>query len=194
MGCEIIASTAAGTTLRARRLCLPVRELCWPEPDEAERADRSCDRAPEVCGPNPGTSGLGIEEEIRLFDELGQLAVGEFYDLALDRAEIERGGLDSLDWSSDGCSTSTDSVGGTALLGPCARHDFSYRNEKAWEDFTGENVFSQDSRRRADDLLRQCINDVCGWECDFAAPIYWLAVNAWGDETVWPWVGWLPGV
>ncbi len=168
---------------------------CGSPPPQPVSSTDSCRAAPQVCGPEPATSGLGIGRELELIDELGRLPVDEFYDLALDPDEIERRGLGFLDWSNDGCSNSPDAVGGTSLLGACARHDFSYRNLKAWEQYTGDNIFSMQSRRRADDLLKQGINDVCGWECDWAAPIYWSAVHGYGDglRNPLPWDGVIPG-
>jgi len=109
----------------------PPAYVDFERPPRPKQATDSCQRAPSVCGANPGTSGLGAAEEIRLVNEIGQLGVEEFYDLALDPEEIKKRGLDFLDWSNDGCSSSPDSIGGTSLLGPCARHDFSYRNGTA---------------------------------------------------------------
>ena len=165
-----------------------------------------CSVAPDICGSEPGTSGFGIDAEVSLIGEIGRLPVQEFYDLALDHKEIERLGLDFLDWSNDGCSNSPDSVGGTSLRGPCARHDFSYRNLKAWQDFTGDNIFSKESRRQADDLLGEGIRDVCTWRCDWTSSVYWVGVHGYGDggplpvlfgspwnPNPFPWDGILPG-
>lgn len=42
----------------------------------------------------------------------------------------------TLDWSSDGCSSSPDNPFGFDFLNSCYRHDFGYRNFKAQARFT----------------------------------------------------------
>jgi len=152
----------------------------------------SCRRDPSVCGADPGTSGLGFRHEVRLIEEIGQLPVDEFYDLALNPEEIKDRELGFLDWSNDGCSNSPDSVGGTSLLGPCARHDFSYRNLKAWSEHSGEDLFGP-RREGVDERFRQGIFEVCDLGCDWVANIYWAGVNGFGDGDYVPWNGWVPG-
>ena len=174
-----------------------------------------CGARPELCDSNAGESGLSPDDELAVIDGLASLSPDDFYDLAMDPAEIKRRGLEWLKWSNDGCSNSPDSVGSTSYLGPCSRHDFEYRNLIALESEYGTNFFSQDRRRAADDRLGDGIREVCSWACDWSSLIYWGAVHAWGDGfephyewwlagppglvadiavNVKPWDGWFPGI
>jgi RHS repeat-associated protein len=170
---------------------LPSWSMTLPDPPRPPIS--VCGRRPDLCDANPGQSGLGVDEELQLIHELEGLSPDEFYELALDPDEIDERGLDFLNWGNDGCSNVPDSIG-SSLLGPCARHDFGYRNLKAWEGHTGDDLFNADSQRVVDNLLQDGIYEVCGWECDWAAPVYWSGVNAWGDGTLKPWRGWVPGL
>jgi hypothetical protein len=154
-----------------------------------------CGLRPDLCSPDPGESGLTTDEEVRLIGEIEALPPDDFYKLALDPDEIDRRGLGFLDWSNDGCSNSPDGIGGTSFLGPCSRHDFTYRNRSAWEVFTGDNIFSKEARRAADDRLAKGLLQACDFSCDWAAPIYWAAVHGYEDglENILPWDGVIPG-
>lgn len=46
---------------------------------------------------------------------------------------------ESLDWSSDGCSSSPDNPFGFPFQPACERHDFGYRNYKAQSRFDSNN-------------------------------------------------------
>jgi hypothetical protein len=134
----------------------------------------------DLCGADPGESGLGVDEEERIIRELETMPADEFYSLARDPNKIRNQNLAWLSWSNDGCSNSPDGMGGTSFLGPCARHDFSYRNGHAWEDYTGEDFFSHDAKIAADDRLEAGIREVCDASCDWAAAIYGWAVRNFG--------------
>lgn len=54
----------------------------------------------------------------------------------------------TLDWSSDGCTSSPDNPFGFPFTPACERHDFGYRNYKA------QNRFDSDSRFRVDSNFR----------------------------------------
>ena len=54
----------------------------------------------------------------------------------------------TLDWSSDGCSSSPDNPLGFHFTPGCNRHDFGYRNYKAQGRFTSSN------KKRIDDNFR----------------------------------------
>jgi RHS repeat-associated protein len=164
--------------------------------------DDICVDNPDVCGAEPGQSGLSPEEELEILNEISELGLDEFTDISRDPDEIRERGLDWLDWSNDGCSNSPDSVGGTSLLGPCGRHDFEYRNLRALAEFTGDDIFSKHRRADADWRLKNGIQEVCGAGCDWSAYIYGWMVHAYGDgfgnPLPWdgflptPWDGWLP--
>ncbi|CAB4692024.1 MAG: hypothetical protein F2659_04050 [Actinobacteria bacterium] len=157
-------------------------DMCWARPD--------------LCTAEPGASGLGIDAEVALIGAVEAMSPDDFYKLELNPDEIDKRGVGFLNWSNDGCSSSPDGIGGASFLGACARHDFSYRNRSAWEDATGQNIFSKDARRAADDRLAQGLYDACDLTCDGAAPIYWTFVHGYGDgafPNILPWDGWLPG-
>jgi len=59
----------------------------------------------------------------------------------------------TLNWTSDGCSSSPDNPFGFPFTPACQRHDFGYRNYKAQRRFTDAN------RKRIDDNFRtECVS------------------------------------
>jgi len=160
-----------------------------PATDPALRA------VPQYCTAHPGTSGLGFDAEIDAIERIEGLSPDGFWDLTSDPDEINRLGQGFFNWSNDGCSNSPDGMGGISFLGACGQHDFSYRNRKAWEEATGENIFSQQTRRDADDRLEAGLETVCDARCDWASGFYWVAVHGYGDGfgNPLPWDGLVPG-
>jgi RHS repeat-associated protein len=157
--------------------------------------DPACAAVPAFCSAQPGTSGLGFDGEIAAIEYVESLGPDEFWELTSDPDEIEELGLGFLDWSNDGCSLSPDGIGGISFLGACGQHDSSYRNREAWEEATGENIFSQQTRRAADDRLENALETVCDARCGWVSEIYWVFVHAYGDgfSNPLPWDGLVPG-
>ena len=88
----------------------------------------------------------------------------------------------TLDWSSDGCSSSPDQPGFN-FLPSCYRHDFGYRNYKDQDRFDDAGKDSIDSNFKAD------LYDECETEhgddidaCKNIADIYYWAVSNIGSK------------
>ncbi|KAK2763883.1 hypothetical protein FQN54_009501 [Arachnomyces sp. PD_36] len=86
----------------------------------------------------------------------------------------------SLDWSSDGCSSSPDNPG-FDFLNSCYRHDFGYRNYKAQDRFSDENKDSIDTNFK-NDLYNQCETEDSVDTCKGIADIYYWAVSNIGSK------------
>ena len=56
----------------------------------------------------------------------------------------------TLDWSSDGCSSSPDNPLGFPLVPACYRHDFGYRNYKQQSRFTDSNRLKIDDNFKSE--------------------------------------------
>ncbi|KAL5428333.1 hypothetical protein PMIN04_000768 [Paraphaeosphaeria minitans] len=87
----------------------------------------------------------------------------------------------TLDWSSDGCSSSPDNPFGFDFLNSCYRHDFGYRNFKAQERFTDANKLRIDDNFRKD-LYNQCAKQSFTSICEGLADIYYAAARAFGKK------------
>ncbi|KAJ6785525.1 hypothetical protein PWT90_03816 [Aphanocladium album] len=85
----------------------------------------------------------------------------------------------TVDWSSDGCSSSPDNPFGFPFEPACQRHDFGYRNFKA------QNRFDSGGRSRIDsnfktDLNFQCEKVSAKGSCRALANVYYAAVRMFG--------------
>ncbi|KAF2275466.1 uncharacterized protein EI97DRAFT_459370 [Westerdykella ornata] len=90
----------------------------------------------------------------------------------------------SLDWSSDGCSSSPDNPFGFDFINSCYRHDFGYRNYKKQSRFTSANKAKIDSNFRSD-MYAQCENEGNAFEvaaCKGVADVYYNAVKEFGTK------------
>lgn len=85
----------------------------------------------------------------------------------------------SLDWSSDGCTSSPDNPFGFPFVPACHRHDFGYRNYKKQSRFSKDNKRSIDDNFK--DLLFQCESVSAKVPCRTLANVYYLAVRALGS-------------
>ncbi|KAL8284436.1 hypothetical protein RB601_006912 [Gaeumannomyces tritici] len=87
----------------------------------------------------------------------------------------------TLDWTTDGCSSSPDNPLGFPFLPGCHRHDFGYRNFKIQTRFTESNRLRLDNKLRVD-LKYQCqsVNDIVRSLCNSLADVYYAAVRAFG--------------
>ncbi|KAJ9605633.1 hypothetical protein H2200_009482 [Cladophialophora chaetospira] len=87
-----------------------------------------------------------------------------------------------LDWSSNGCSFSTDNPLGFDFLQSCQRHDFGYRNYKA------QGRFDDDGKARIDNNFKSDMYNECSSEgdlevvCDGVADLYYEAVVEFGNK------------
>ncbi|PVH96215.1 hypothetical protein DM02DRAFT_599567 [Periconia macrospinosa] len=87
----------------------------------------------------------------------------------------------SLDWSSDGCSSSPDNPLGFDFIQSCQRHDFGYRNYKAQSRFSEANKQRIDLNFKAD-MYIQCQSEWSKRACEGFADVYYAAVHAFGSK------------
>ncbi|KAH7392140.1 prokaryotic phospholipase A2-domain-containing protein [Phaeosphaeria sp. MPI-PUGE-AT-0046c] len=87
----------------------------------------------------------------------------------------------SLDWSSDGCSSSPDNPFGFDFINSCYRHDFGYRNFKKQGRFTDANKARIDSNFKKD-MFTQCASERFQDACEATATVYYEAVKAFGKK------------
>ncbi|KAF2261739.1 hypothetical protein CC78DRAFT_447596, partial [Lojkania enalia] len=88
----------------------------------------------------------------------------------------------TLDWSSDGCSSSPDNPFGFNFVQSCHRHDFGYRNYKKQNRFTTANKARIDDNFKAD-MYAQCETEGGAFEvaaCKGVANVYYEAVKEFG--------------
>ncbi|KAH7329640.1 prokaryotic phospholipase A2-domain-containing protein [Stachybotrys elegans] len=85
----------------------------------------------------------------------------------------------TLDWSSDGCTTSPDNPLGFPFIPACYRHDFGYQNYRLQSRFTQEGKLLIDNNFR-DDLYFQCSTGSLESVCRGLANVYYAAVRAFG--------------
>ncbi|KAL8401001.1 hypothetical protein RB594_001136 [Gaeumannomyces avenae] len=89
----------------------------------------------------------------------------------------------TLDWTTDGCSSSPDNPLGFPFLPGCHRHDFGYRNFKIQTRFTESNRLRLDNKLR-EDLKYQCqsVSGIVRPLCNSLADVYYAAVRAFGGS------------
>ncbi|UNI23813.1 hypothetical protein JDV02_009609 [Purpureocillium takamizusanense] len=85
----------------------------------------------------------------------------------------------TLDWSSDGCTSSPDNPFGFPFLPGCHRHDFGYQNYRA------QTRFTKDAKAKIDlnfknDLYYQCQGVSAKGACESLADVYYAAVRKFG--------------
>ncbi|CRK45334.1 hypothetical protein BN1723_006561 [Verticillium longisporum] len=91
----------------------------------------------------------------------------------------------SLDWSSDGCTSSPDNPFGFPFVPACHRHDFGYHNFRAQTRFTESNKLRIDNQFRTD-LKFQCQSSSLRGVCNALADVYYAAVRAFGGDDATP--------
>ncbi|POR33000.1 Uncharacterized protein TPAR_06818 [Tolypocladium paradoxum] len=85
----------------------------------------------------------------------------------------------TLDWSSDGCTTSPDNPFGFPFLPACHRHDFGYQNFRLQTRFTKAAKAAIDTKFRSD-LYYQCGQVWAQGACEALAEVYYAAVRQFG--------------
>lgn len=91
--------------------------------------------------PSGGASGLvGRQTATALTDTI-------LFSITLPAFEVRRNALNppTLDWSSDGCTSSPDNPIGFPFVPACHRHDFGYQNYRAQARFTVSSKLSIDN-------------------------------------------------
>lgn len=91
----------------------------------------------------------------------------------------------TLDWTSDGCTSSPDNPLGFNFPPACNRHDFGYHNYRL------QNRFTQSGKKRIDDNFRTDLKYQCSFEnfrsvCNGLADVYYYAVRAFGGGDAGP--------
>ncbi|GAB0134606.1 hypothetical protein EsDP_00002971 [Epichloe bromicola] len=86
---------------------------------------------------------------------------------------------DTLDWSSDGCTSSPDNPFGFPFLAACHRHDFGYQNYRVQTRFTKAAKAEIDSLFQKD-LYYQCQSVFAQTACERLADVYYAAVSQFG--------------
>lgn len=87
----------------------------------------------------------------------------------------------TLDWSSDGCTSSPDNPFGFPFLPACHRHDFGYQNYRIQKRFTKAGKTKIDSNFKKD-LYSQCQFTSAKTACDRLADVYHIAVMLLGGR------------
>ncbi|KAJ6445265.1 phospholipase A2 [Purpureocillium lavendulum] len=85
----------------------------------------------------------------------------------------------TLDWSSDGCTSSPDNPFGFPYLPACHRHDFGYQNYRKQSRFTKDAKARIDSNFKKD-LYYQCQGVGAKGACEALADVYYEAVRKFG--------------
>ncbi|OAA49582.1 p15-like protein [Metarhizium rileyi] len=103
--------------------------------------------------------------------------------VTLARFEARRDAKDpaSLDWASDGCTSSPDNPFGFPFLPGCHRHDFGYQNYRIQERFTKAAKAKIDSNFKSD-LYHQCRGVPAKAACRALANVYYEAVKEFGGK------------
>jgi hypothetical protein len=91
----------------------------------------------------------------------------------------------TLDWTSDGCTTSPDNPFGFPFVPGCNRHDFGYQNYRAQTRFTESAKLAIDQNLKAD-LYYQCESTSTVTVCKGLADVYYAAVREFGGGDATP--------
>ncbi|KAH6981361.1 phospholipase A2 [Ilyonectria robusta] len=91
----------------------------------------------------------------------------------------------TLDWTSDGCTSSPDNPLGFPFVPACNRHDFGYNNYRAQTRFTESAKLKIDNNFKTD-LYYQCTSVTLSSICRALADVYYAAVRAFGGSDATP--------
>ncbi|PKS05697.1 hypothetical protein jhhlp_007964 [Lomentospora prolificans] len=93
----------------------------------------------------------------------------------------------TLDWTSDGCTSSPDNPLGFPYVPACNRHDFGYHNYRNQGRFTESNKLRIDNNFKTD-LYYQCesVSSLTRGLCRALADVYYAAVRAFGGGDATP--------
>ncbi|CAM1503491.1 Fc.00g010820.m01.CDS01 [Cosmosporella sp. VM-42] len=91
----------------------------------------------------------------------------------------------TLDWTSDGCTSSPDNPFGFPFVPACNRHDFGYNNYRAQTRFTESAKLNIDNNFKKD-LYYQCTSVTAKSVCNALADVYYATVRAFGGDDATP--------
>ncbi|KAK4646180.1 hypothetical protein QC761_208170 [Podospora bellae-mahoneyi] len=91
----------------------------------------------------------------------------------------------TLDWTSDGCTSSPDNPLNFPFVPACHRHDFGYHNYRAQNRFTESGKLRIDNNFKTD-LYYQCSTVSLSGVCRSLADVYYAAVRAFGGGDATP--------
>ncbi|KAK7408220.1 hypothetical protein QQX98_009629 [Neonectria punicea] len=91
----------------------------------------------------------------------------------------------TLNWESDGCTSSPDNPFGFPFVPACNRHDFGYHNYRAQSRFTVSAKLRIDDNFKTD-LYYQCQSSSVSGVCRALADVYYAAVRAFGGDDATP--------
>ncbi|VBB75924.1 Putative protein of unknown function [Podospora comata] len=91
----------------------------------------------------------------------------------------------TLDWTSDGCTSSPDNPLNFPFVPACHRHDFGYHNYRAQNRFTESGKLKIDNNFKTD-LYYQCNTVSLSGVCRGLADVYYAAVRAFGGGDATP--------
>ncbi|KAK0634220.1 phospholipase A2 [Immersiella caudata] len=103
------------------------------------------------------------------------------FSLTLPQFTTKRSARDpaTLDWSTDGCTSSPDNPLGFPFVPACHRHDFGYHNYRIQNRFTTSGRLRIDDQFKKD-LYYQCSSVTLSGLCRALADVYYAAVRAFG--------------
>ncbi|KAI6778366.1 uncharacterized protein J7T54_000484 [Emericellopsis cladophorae] len=101
------------------------------------------------------------------------------FNITLPEFETRRGTPDTLNWETDGCTSSPDNPFGFPFLPACWRHDFGYGNYRNQSRFTTKARLKIDKKFKKD-LYYQCKDSSARLVCKSLAAVYFTAVRAFG--------------
>ncbi|KFH42560.1 hypothetical protein ACRE_067260 [Hapsidospora chrysogenum ATCC 11550] len=109
------------------------------------------------------------------------------FQLSLPQFTARRNARDppTLDWSTDGCTSSPDNPLGFDFVPACHRHDFGYHNFRDQGRFTESNKLRIDNQFKKD-LYFQCQSESPRFICNGLAEVYYAAVRAFGGDDATP--------
>ncbi|KAK2612087.1 hypothetical protein QQS21_001816 [Conoideocrella luteorostrata] len=127
-----------------------------------------------LAAPSAHAASLKRQDITAVTDEL-------LFSITLPQFEARRNKKNpsSLDWSSDGCTSSPDNPFGFPFLPACHRHDFGYQNYRIQSRFTKAAKAKIDSNFK-NDLYYQCQPVSAKGACDRLADVYYAAVKKFG--------------
>jgi hypothetical protein len=118
---------------------------------------------------------------------LNTIADSYLFSITLPAFTAKRNARDpaTLDWTSDGCTSSPDNPFGFNFIPACNRHDFGYHN------YRRQSRFTESAKLRIDDNFRTDLRYQCTFEgaesvCRGLANVYYTFVRAFGGNDATP--------
>lgn len=109
------------------------------------------------------------------------------FTISLPQFSAKRNARDpaTLDWTSDGCTSSPDNPLGFNFIPACNRHDFGYHNYRKQNRFTESGKKTIDDNFKTD-MYYQCSSYTLSGVCRALADVYHAAVRAFGGSDAAP--------